>query len=444
MYVDDDPISFNTSKLMKLRPWDPTTIAITHKATSLIEEAVEDQFQARKARLASNGINARRNRGNRGRKEFVSVAALVLDPLASYLCRDRRLIRISLDRNWLTSGPPDQPARNRTINDRVYDLDDAGWIESAVGRRIEGIVVSTIAPGPKAITRAKEIGLTLGDIGCAQSAHAVELKGEPLSPQDTRRPRLTVPFSPEVEAIARRVRQLQTYIWQADLATSPEAPVVIDTRRRHFWRSFLDGRFDRGGRLGGPAFWLSLRKDIRRQYLRISGEPIAEVDVNASMPRVAYALNGAMPDADPYAVPELAGVDRGAIKIVLLQLFWSPLNSATRLPSEPRAAIPASMSAKEVYEAVLRHNSPIADLLGAKQPIGAELLYRESEYLIEACLRAYSSKITALPLHDAMLVPESRAEEAREILSRAFHDEMGFPAVVTVKRFDERGASDAA
>lgn len=444
MYVDNDPLSRDHLRSQQLRPWDPTTIAVSSKAISLVEEAVEDQFQARKTRLSSVGIKARRSRGDNGRKEFASVAALVLDPLASFLCRDSRPIRISLDKNWLTSGPLDQPARNGTINDRLHDLSEAGWVKSAIGRPVQGLILSTIAPGPKAITRAKEIGLTLGDIGCAQSAHAVELKGEPLSPQDKRRPRLTVPSSPEVEAIARRVRQLQTHIWQAELATSPEAPVVIDTRRRHFWRSFLDGRFDRGGRLGGPAFWLSLRKDIRRRYLRISGEPIVEVDVNASIPRVAYALNGAMPDADPYAVPELAGVDRGAIKIVLLQLFWSPLSSATRLPSEPRAAIPASMSAKEVYEAVLRHNAPIADLLGAKQPIGAELLYRESEYLIEACLRAYSSKITALPLHDAMLVPESRAEEAREILSRAFHDEMGFPAVVTVKRFDERRANDAA
>ncbi len=417
-----------------LRPWDPTTYPASAKAATLVNEAVEDQFQARKHRLAKDGRSARRPGPERARKESATVAALLLDVVAAHIVLPADWIKISLDRNWLTGGPKDQPARNGTVSDRLYDLEGAGWIETNLAGVTSGASFSSIRVGARAIERGEALGISLEDIGAAPSTERLSLKGERLSGKDDRRQRLQVPDNTLTRKLTGPVAKLQDAIQRARLGTRPGAPVAIDTRRRHFWRSFLDGRFDRGGRLAGPAFWLTLRKEVRRRDLLIEREPIAEVDVKASIPSVAYALAGVRLQHDPYVPPELAGsVDREALKPVFLQLMWQPLSANTRLPANARQAIPSKFKAKDVYAALIAHNRPIAEMLGAQEPQGAALLFEESEYLIQACQRAFANRITALPLHDALLVPHGKAEEARDILAAAFQGRFGIPVTVTVE-----------
>ena len=113
--------------------------------------------------------------------------------------------------------------------------------------------------------------------------------------------------------------------------------------------------------------------------------------------------------------------------------MWQPLSANTRLPANARQAIPSKFKAKDVYAALIAHNRPIAEMLGAQEPQGAALLFEESEYLIQACQRAFANRITALPLHDALLVPHGKAEEARDILAAAFQGRFGIPVTVTVE-----------
>lgn len=417
------------------RPWDPATIPLTDAASKLVEAATEAQFLARQEREASVGIVARRNRGTKARKEKFTVGALVLDTLAHQLTNSPLPLVIKLDKNWLSAGPKDLLARNRTVTDRLYDLEAAGWLKADRSARLNGRIVTLLAAGPQLLVEAQRLGVTLDDIGVEIGAAEIELKGRKPKGAASRRPVLIFEPNAQTEVIEGRLRLLNEYLHGAKLAVEPYGDLKIDSRRRRVTRTFLDGSFERGGRLGGPAFWLSLRKDIRRAALRIDGEPIAEVDLRAAMPAIAYGLEGVRPASDPYSLERSGDIPRDAVKLALMQMMWTEVRPGTPLSRAARALIPKTYRAGEVFDFIREHNAPIAGRLGGPNPCGAELMWHESEIIIEATLRCFSAGFTALPLHDALLTSTSRADEAGEILSAVFRERMGVPPDIKIEFF---------
>ena len=63
------------------------------------------------------------------------------------------------------------------------------------------------------------------------------------------------------------------------------------------------------------------------------------------------------------------------------------------------------------------------------------LMYRESELMVEILLRLMDMGITALPVHDGLLVAEEYKETARDTMLTCFRETTGFEGVVTI---DER------
>ncbi len=63
-------------------------------------------------------------------------------------------------------------------------------------------------------------------------------------------------------------------------------------------------------------------------------------------------------------------------------------------------------------------HAPIADLFGSG--IGFRLMFIESGILIEALQALFAKGITALPLHDSVLVAASEAGAAEEVMKEAF------------------------
>lgn len=417
------------------RPWDPATIPLTDAASKLVEAATEAQFLARQEREASVDTVARRNRGTKARKEKATVGALVLDTLAHHLTNSPLPLVIKLDKNWLSAGPKDQLARNRTVNDRLYDLEAAGWLKADRSARLNDRIVTLLAAGPRLLVEAQRLNITLDDIGVEIGAAEIELKGHKPKGAANRRP--VLPFEPNEQtmAIEDRLRLLSEHLHRATLAAEPFGDLKIDCRRRRVTRTFLDGSFERGGRLGGPAFWLSLRKDIRRAALQIDGEPMAEVDIRAAMPAIAYALEGVRPATDPYLLERPGDIPRDAVKLALMQMMWTEVRPGTPLSRAAREQIPKKYPAGKVFDFIREHNAPIAGRLGGPNPCGAELMWHESEIIIEATLRCFSAGFTALPLHDALLTSMSRADEAGEVLSAVFRERMGVPPEIKIERF---------
>lgn len=425
------------------RPWDPATIANSTCANALVDQALEAQFQARSNRGAMSGSEARRNQGERAIKERRTVEALVLDTLAHHLSGVPEPLVIKLDKNWLSAGPNDLLARNRTVNDRLSDLEIANWIGVDRSAKINNRYVTFIWAGPELLTAVAHLNVTADDIGVEITSPEIELRGRKPRGLDSRRPVLAFEPTEQTLTIERKLTIINQHLQSAKLKANPYGSIRIDVRRRRVSRAFLDGSFARGGRLSGPAFWLSLRKDIRREALRIDGEPIAELDIQAAMPSIAYALEGTRPDGDPYTLDSPGDIPRDAVKLALMQMLWSHVKKGTPMAEAARSMIPGAYLAGQVFNFIRQRNQPIADRLGASDPCGAELMWHESEIIIDATLRCFAAGFSALPLHDALLVPCSQAAAAARLLSDAFEERLGVAPTIKSELFDGGAAGES-
>ena len=426
----------------KSRPWDPTTIALSDNGLRLVESAVEAQIRARFDRQESIGKMARRNSGPNLYKEQRTVGALILDALAHHLCDVPEPLVIRLDKNWLSGGPPEVTARNRTVNDRVYDLEQAGWLEVNRSGLLNNRYVTELGAGPALVDAAKLHSVSVEDIGVEQAPAEVELRGVKPANINEQREVIAFTMTPLTLGILDRLHALNDCLHRARLGNTLAGDVRIDLRCRQVSRTFLDGSFERGGRLAGSAFWLNLRKDVRRSSLTIDGEPIAEIDIQAAMPSIAYALEGIRPDFDPYTLRSPLDIPRDAVKICLMQMLWKPITRRSRLSPGARSAVPTKYVAGQVFEFIRRHNEPIAHRLGAPIPCGAELMWHESEIIIAATIACYRAGFSALPLHDALLVPCSQATVAASLLSGAFEERLGVAPTIKSELFDGSAAEE--
>lgn len=408
------------------RPWDPLAYAASASSQAICKEAMEDQFQFRSQRLSPQNKRARRGKG-----EQLSVEALIADCIAHTLTdADRLTLSVSLSAEALSGSRNGYGALNRGISDRLADLRDTGWLRVSWGHNRGRGKKTTFNAGPKLLERMNESGVSLGDIGRKPTPGGqLELKGSKAGP-DQSRPILPFKDTPEVIGLVRQVNQLNDLFQGASLSQVSSDCAPLDISRRSVKRSFLDGAFNRGGRLKGAAFWFDVEKTRRRKVLLIDDEPIAELDLKSATPTIAYALEGVSLPHDPYMPPEFCKVPRDVMKKAFMKFLWDTPKKGARLPQEVAKHISGNAKLYRVLDALKRHNGPIADYLYADEPKGAELMFLESEIIIEATFRCYAEGVTALPLHDALLVPLSKKEKARECFSQAFEDRLGVPPVI--------------
>jgi hypothetical protein len=195
----------------------------------------------------------------------------------------------------------------------------------------------------------------------------------------------------------------------------------IDPTRRSVRRIFNNCDWQQGGRLF-DGFWETMRREDRFRLLRIcsakhpDGEPIANVDFSQLFPRLAYQkVNQEPPHGDLY---DLAGegVSREGFK-KLINAFLFARGPLTRWPSETSRLFAKGTKLRDAVGLVRSSHRPIAHLFGTG--IGYRFMFIESNILIEALLVLYARGITALPLHDSVLVAASEAEGARAVMEWA-------------------------
>src|SRR5208282_6029191 len=88
---------------------------------------------------------------------------------------------------------------------------------------------------------------------------------------------------------------------------------------------------DRGGRLFGDGFWLTLASG-RRAYIRIDGEVVADLDFSSMFARLAYAHLGIeAPSGDLYAIPGLESY-RSGVKLAFNILLFDGKGQRRKWP----------------------------------------------------------------------------------------------------------------
>lgn len=171
-------------------------------------------------------------------------------------------------------------------------------------------------------------------------------------------------------------------------------------------RSASTPTFAHHGRLYG-GFWQSVPKELRYK-LSLDGEPLVDLDYTAMFIQLAYAHLGApIPKGDPYIIPGLEAY-RSTVKKLVSSLFFRD-GMASRFPRDIEKLPPPWTMQKFVAAVAARHKA-IAPLFGSD--IGFRLMCAESEVLVAALLKLASQGVTALPMHDGLMVAETHRSVA--------------------------------
>lgn len=247
----------------------------------------------------------------------------------------------------------------------------------------------------------------------------------------SRKPSVLCNYEDDTESNAMRdeMRIINRYLGQTPITLNgrPQAPFLL-------YRSFIlrhpedPVSFNLHGRLYG-GFWLSLGKE-ERGGLMIDGEPIADLDYVSMFPRLAYVKAGlAPPEGDLYAIPGLENHRDGAKQA--LSALLSGQGEMKSLPRNSKDKLPKGWNAKKLQAAMISHHPHLTPFFGTD--MGLDLMFTESQIMVKALLDLASQNVPALPMHDGMMVPESKAGLALKAMEDVALAVVGFKLPVAQK-----------
>ena len=210
---------------------------------------------------------------------------------------------------------------------------------------------------------------------------------------------------------------------------------VVTPHARACTRIFINGTFAHGGRLF-RAFWLHMRKAERFARLRLAGEHVAEVDYRSMFLRLAYhAVKARWPfdaDEDGYAPAGATELERAGYKTCTTGLLHGL--RGWQFPAETAAKFPPGTRPREVF-ARIRQRHPALQAGGAfGSLIGHQLARTESDLMVALLLRCRDVGLPAVGLHDALLVPTSKGEEAAALMESEATATLGCALPTLVRR----------
>jgi hypothetical protein len=288
---------------------------------------------------------------------------------------------------------------------------------------------STIAPSQRLLSRIEKQGLTLDDLTRVGGQEIVVLKSRRDGFWDQSQ-WLDYDDTTLTETYRREVGRINQHLAQADIdfgsAALPEK--VVDVGDRYI-RRYFNGSFSHGGRLYG-GFWMPLSKAVRREGLSIDGESVETLDYGQMAMRLVYGMAGVEPiTSDLYAIPGLIDHRKGVKALFASLLFTTkPLG---QYPEGVRDMFPRGLGVKAAVEMIKHHHPAIAPYFGTG--VGFTTMYKESEILIDVLNELMTQNITALPIHDAIVIPQSKVDIATAIMLDVFHQHTGIRGKVDIE-----------
>lgn len=244
---------------------------------------------------------------------------------------------------------------------------------------------------------------------------------------------------PCVDQYRERVRGINEFLRSADLTfvddgLLPQVRTEDRIMRRRFTAlNSLDIRWDLNGRFFG-GFWQNLQRN-RRQHLRISGEPVCDLDFKNAFARLAYLHTGQeAPEGDLY---DLSGilqgyeVDHPTHRDGVKAGFNALLNGGAADVPEILGDLPEGTSAKALRHALSVKHPGLVNVFGTN--LGLSLMFTESTILMNALERLMTQGIVALGMHDGCMVAESHQEAAQRAMEAASEDVLGVRLTVVCK-----------
>jgi hypothetical protein len=287
---------------------------------------------------------------------------------------------------------------------------------------------TTIRAAKRLVTRIEDHGLTFDDLTTTAEGELIVLKSSPRGFWDEA-DLIEYVETEATRAYREEMRAINSWLDEADLAFDHDSAPnqKVDVKDRVLRRIFTRESFESGGRLFG-GFWQPLPKAIRRNGLRINGEPVCVLDYSQMNPLIAYGLaNAQSPSPDVYQVKGFEEAYRPGIKKLLNAMLFAT-KPLTRMPAGLREFFPHGISVATVTNAIAESNPGIRDLFFVG--IGHYVQFLESQILVKVLLSLREKGIVALPIHDAVAVPASAVESVREVMIEHFRAATGLEVKV--------------
>ncbi|MER9864495.1 hypothetical protein [Mesorhizobium sp. M0185] len=413
------------------RPFNPYRFAASESTKGIIREAIgligsyEDRFDLRR--------NKRRPRDQETFEQ--TVEAILSDLIHGHLLGGTG-IYVTRSNRVLGAKSRYRPPVYSKVFPAILDLlakPEMGYVEQEVAPDVQGASRSTvIRPGQRLLDRIAEREVGFDDLDTHQSGETIILKRS-KDPNDywDEGERLDYQEDDKTERYRAELAEINQRLLEADLQfdwTGIAWPhTAIALRDRRLRRVFTQGRFNSGGRLFG-GFWQQLRKDERRTGLHISGEKAVELDYGQAGARILYGMAAQQPASDD--LYHLWGYvqQREGIKRVMSAMIFAekPLE---RFPQFTRKLFRKGDKIAEVVEAIELKHAPIKDRFHCG--LGHDAQFIESQIMVEVLLIMSAKRITALPIHDALMVPASAAATAKDAMLSVFQRMTGVEGIVT-------------
>jgi len=287
---------------------------------------------------------------------------------------------------------------------------------------------TVIRAGRRLRERITEGKLALDDFGLDKTQEIVILKDTKEDHWDTGK-WLQYDETAETFSYRNELSHINEWLEEADIEYIPsyESNTVIDTTDRKLRRYFNNNCFAHGGRLFG-GFWQHMTRLSRRGVV-IDGKSTITLDYGQMIARILYGHAGApfLLD-DAYRVPNLEGYRDGVKKVFSAMLYADrPL---VRMPQGCRDLFPTKFSYADVAEKIRKFHYPVAEFLYTG--IGPILTYQESKVLLIVLTKLMEQGITALPIHDAVIVAEEHQDLTVRIMLQVFKDVSGVDGLVSL------------
>lgn len=386
----------------------------------------------------------KRRRRERDQKRFEStISAIICNAIRRELMAPGEWTAVSLSKSHLarkaTRYRPSLPKPLPALLDRLTKP-EMDFIELRIGQQ----GVTGISPARRTTFRAterlreriEEHRLTLSDLGQQLDQETIILKGAKQKGKGADR----VNYADTDALRAKRgvMLQINSHIAAAEITVDNDALwQPVDSSDRFLRRFFNNGSFEQGGRLFG-GFWQAIPKAERHGAIRIGDEEIAVLDYSQMGIRLLYALEGLpAPVGDAYSPPaphywgSLLPVKpywpREGMKKILNAMLCR-VGALKRMPRGTRLLFAAyshlrGIKAGDVADALADYHRPVRHRFFVGY--GLQLMHVESKILIDVLQTLNSEGITALPIHDAVIVAAPDKPRAAQVMRDAFYRQTG-------------------
>ena len=199
-----------------------------------------------------------------------------------------------------------------------------------------------------------------------------------------------------------------------------DVPETLNLGKRFLHRSFLNTRFNSGGRFYGG--WWQIIPKLFRSHIVIDGKKTIELDFSGLHPSLLYGIVDSPLPEDPYDI----GIHRDHRDIVK-RAFNAMLNAAKPLKRAPKGLKirQTGLQWRELSHRLLRLHTPINIFF--HQEVGNRLQFIDSLIAERIMLRFINEKAGAvvLPVHDSFIVHHGYEYELRNMMIQEFEKLFG-------------------